>query len=464
MKISKALVCTIVIAVIAISAFSAIPVQARTTLLANGQLQILGSSTVYPISSSAKPDFQTYTAGLSAPFTATSVTLNDLGSGYGLNALAGIGGVTLSADVSASSKSGASAGLFTTGTLTDPQEFQIGYDSIAIIVSDQNTWLTQATSAQISDLFRSVGNSAQGGSSAPYYQTWGDWAAAQNPVVNLDASVASQNIVRIGRELSSGTWDGFNTFFMKQFSHEMSYQGTGTFTGQTTSGSGGSQATSNWLPTGTQAQGGYQGLTANQDVLSAMGNSQNKYAIGFIGLGFVQNDLTTHPDHIIPLAIYNSVSSTYVLPADTNVRTGIKNGVVAGAYISSGGSGNAVIQRGLWYFMDGIPASNTADAVKSLWISYVKGNDAYLTSNGYMTMNRADFAGATASNPSTTAGTQSVPDGKVDFNDLLYFSSAWVAYNGPNHTLNPYVDIHADGKVDFNDLLGFSSAWSAYNS
>jgi ABC-type phosphate transport system substrate-binding protein len=459
---SKSIIALFIVAMFAISIFAAIPARAQTGLLASGQLQVLGSSTVFPISSSAKSDFQTYTSTLSAPFASTTVTLNDLGSGAGLKALQSL---PATADIAASSKSGLNAGLFNTvapygypisGTgVNDPEEFMIGSDSIAIIVNSGNTWLTQLSASQVGDLFRSSGNSAQGGSNAPQYNTWGDWAAAQVPPVTLPSGWSTQTIVRIGRELSSGTWDGFNTFFMKAFSHEMSYQATGTFTGQTTSGSGTGQAVSNWLPAN------YQGLTANQDVLNAMKQSTNLYAIGFIGLGFVQNDVgSSHPDGVIPLNMYNPTTSTYVQPLIARV--------LDGTYVSNSAT-PAVIVRQLWYFMDGIPASNSADAVKSLWISYVKSNTAYITTNGYILMNRADMAGAPSGNPNTSVGTQTVPDGKVDFSDLVYFASAWIAYNSPAKTLNPYADItgpngHPDGAIDFNDLVAFANGWIQANS
>ena len=458
MNKSKSIVALFIVAMFAISIFAAIPARAQTPLLSPGQLQVLGSSTVFPISSSAKSDFQTYTGTLTAPFVSTTVTLNDLGSGAGLNALKSS---PPTADIAASSKSGANAGFFgatyplSGSSVNDPEEFMIGSDSIAIIVNSGNTWLTQLSASQVGDLFRSQGNSAQGGSNAPVYNTWGDWAAAQTPVVTLPSGWSTQTIVRIGRELSSGTWDGFNTFYMKAFGHEMSYQATGTFTGQTTSGSGGSQAVSNWLPTN------YQGLTANQDVLNAMKQSTNLYAIAFIGLGFVQNDVgSSHPDGVIPLNMFNPTSNTYVQPLIARV--------LDGTYVSNSAP-PAVIVRQLWYFMDGIPASNTAAAVKSLWISYVKSNNAYVTTNGYILMNQADMAGAASGNPNTSVGTQTVPDGKVDFSDLVYFASAWIAYNSPAKTLNPYADMsgpsgHPDGAIDFNDLVAFANGWIVANS
>ncbi len=442
MNKSKAIISIFVIAMFAVSIFAAVPVHAQTTLLAPGQLQVLGSSTVFPISFLVKPMFQTYTGTLTAPFVSTSVTLNDLGSGAGITALQ-----TGTADIAASSKDGAAGGIFAATypkagtTLNDPEEFMIGQDSIAIIVPATNTWLTQASASQVADLFRVTANHG----STPLYTTWGDWANAQVPAVTLPAGVASQNIVHIGREFSAGTFDGFNTFFLKPFGFDMAYSAaSGTTAGVWTTGD-------------------YQPKTANQDVLAAV-SSGSPYSIGFIGVGFVQNDLgASHPDGIIPLKLYNPTTGTYIVPSIAHVKDGsYVNNPPAPAIPS-------VIVRGLWYFMDGIPAATNAEAAKSLWISYVKSDDSFLSNNGYITINRADMAGKASGNPSTTVGTQTIPDGVVDFNDLVYFASSWIAYYGPTHQLNPYADItgpngHPDGVIDFNDLVSFANSWIAYYS
>ena len=443
MNKSKVIISTLVIAMFAISVFAAIPVRAQTTLLASGQLKVLGSSTVFPISSAVQPLFQTYTGTLSAPFTSTTVTLNDLGSGAGIAALEGSSTTPVTADIAAASKDGAAGGIFGTsyplsGThVNDPQEFMIGQDSIAIIVPATNTWLSQASASQVSDLFATTGN----GNGVPVYATWGAWATAVG--VTLPSGVASQPISHIGREFSAGTFDGFNTFFMKPFGRDMTYSAsTGTTAGVWTTPD-------------------YQGKTANQDVLTAMQQSQNAYAIGFIGLGFVQNDLgASHPDGIIPLKLLNPTTSTYISPSIVNVKNG--------SYVNNAAT-PAVIVRGLWYFMDGIPSANSPEAVKSLWISYVKSNDAFVSNDGYITINRADMAGKASGNPNTSVGTQTIPDGVVDFNDLVYFASAWIAYYGPTHALNPYADMKGtgsapDGVIDFNDLVAFANNWIAYYS
>jgi ABC-type phosphate transport system substrate-binding protein len=325
------------------------------------------------------------------------------------------------------------SGAYTYNTVVnDPEEFAIGQDSIAIIVPSTNTWLSQASASKIADLFRTTGN----GNNVPLYATWGDWAAAQSPPVTLPSGVGTQAIVHIGREFSSGTFDGFNTFFLKPFGYDMTY-----------SASSGTTA-------GAWTTSDYQPKTANQDVLTAMTQSTNQYAIGFIGLGFVQNDLgTSHPDGIIPLKLLNPTTSTYIVPSIANVKNG--------SYVNNAAT-PTVIVRWLWYFMDGVPASTSASAVKSLWISYVKAHPTFLSDNGYILMNNDDMAGASARNPNTSVGSQHAPDGKVDFNDLVDFASYWIAYYGSSHQLNPYDDMNADGKIDFNDLVAFANNWIVY--
>ncbi|MGD6850474.1 MAG: hypothetical protein ACQCN6_00260 [Candidatus Bathyarchaeia archaeon] len=440
MNKSKALIGIFLIAFLAISAFSALPVQAQTDLVAPGQLKVYGSSTVYPVSAAAVPDFQAYVATLPSPYTSTTVTLTALGSGSGFTAIAKDYPPT--ADIAASSEAGIQHDGFygtsypTTGChLLNPQEFKIGDDSVAIMVPEAVTWLTGASASQIADIFRSDA----AGTNTPLYATWGDWAAAQTPPVPLSPADAAQTIQRIGRVYSSGTFDGFNSYFLKPFGYNMKYSAT---TGQTAA---------DWLPSN------YQEHPSNAEVMEAIQQPANAYAIAFIGLGFVQQDIGgSGPHHIVPINLKNPTTGTFIEPTIANVQ--------AGLYVNNDPAGAKVILRPLMYFMDGIPSADSSAAVKSLWISFVKSDPTYLSAEGYITMNRADFAGKPSGNPCTTAGTQTLPDGAVDFNDLLYFSGTWTAYTGPNKILNPYADFNADGKVDFNDLLGFSGAWAAYNN
>jgi hypothetical protein len=76
-------------------------------------------------------------------------------------------------------------------------------------------------------------------------------------------------------------------------------------------------------------------------------------------------------------------------------------------------------------------------------------------SNGLVASNIASF---TVNQPGDFNG-----DGVIDFNDLIGFANAWIAYNS-NQPWSHVADLNNDGKVDFNDLILFANAWIVYNS
>ena len=57
--------------------------------------------------------------------------------------------------------------------------------------------------------------------------------------------------------------------------------------------------------------------------------------------------------------------------------------------------------------------------------------------------------------------TQSYPSGVVNFNDITYFVTAYIAYYN-QHTYNPYADLNADGSINFNDITAFVSTYISY--
>jgi len=77
------------------------------------------------------------------------------------------------------------------------------------------------------------------------------------------------------------------------------------------------------------------------------------------------------------------------------------------------------------------------------------------TSNNVVASNIASF---TVNQPGDFNG-----DGVIDFNDLIGFANAWIAYNN-NQPFSHVADLNNDGKVDFNDLILFANAWIVYNS
>jgi hypothetical protein len=77
------------------------------------------------------------------------------------------------------------------------------------------------------------------------------------------------------------------------------------------------------------------------------------------------------------------------------------------------------------------------------------------TSNGLVASNISSF---TVNQPGDFNG-----DGVIDFNDLIGFANAWIAYNS-NQPWSHVADLNHDGNVDFNDLILFANAWIVYNS
>jgi ABC-type phosphate transport system substrate-binding protein len=330
-------------------------------------------------------------------------------------------------DIAASSKQGSSAGLYTiAGTaITDPREFFIGYDSIAIIVPETNTWLTEITPSEVVDLFVATGNNV----GTPKYATWGAWGTANQRSVPSD--FANKPIACIGREFSSGTYDGFNSFFLANYGCASAYNvNTGILD-------------NNWL------SNNYQGKTSNTQVLSAMEDPTNAYGVGFIGLGFIQDDLgSSHPHHVVPLKLYNADTHQYVIPSIQNV--------VEGAYVCKSGS---VIIRPLCYFMDGLPVAGTPEAVKSIWISYIRAHPEFLEADGYIPMPRIDFTGASSGNTGAT-GTKTVPDKIIDYRDTMYFVQAYQSFFATT-VLDPYADLNADGTINYLDTLVYVAEYIA---
>ena len=405
---------------IAISLLATIPAQA--TLVGGAgthDLQVSGSSTVWPISDEAAPRFITYVSTLGAPYNSiTSVTHDSIGSGNGRNNWeAG------TIDLAASSKPGSDSNIFgasypLAGTVVnDPQEFALGRDSIAFIVPSTNTWISQISCASIDKIYTGV------------YTNWNQVPEATSP--------PDQTIKVIGRETTSGTFDGFLNFFLVQWGHSA-----------------------------TNLVTGYVGETTNQQVKTDISGGSYPYAIAFIGLGLVDQV----PTGIKVLNLFNPTTGTYIVPTIAHVNDG--------TYVASGGTFTTpkVVTRWLWYFMDGIPVSGSQDAIKSLWISFVKNDTKFITDNGYILMNRADMSSAppaNAGNPSTTVGTQQIPDRLVDYWDITYFITAYILYNGGSSHINPYADIAQapggsntgpDGVIDYWDVTAFITLYIAANS
>ncbi len=353
------------------------------------ELQVEGSSTVYPISLSAETAFEA--------FSGKSVSLLSIGSGAGLDNLR-----DGAADVAASSKV-PEAKYFTAAGMESMRIFAVGRDGVAIIVPASNTWLTNAGSNLIADIFRST---AQAPGSPARYVYWDD-------VPGLTGAPHTE-IDRVTRKMNDGTHDGFNAFFTKPAGYD-----TGTTDG-----------ISNWLPIHSELD------TSAQMITAVAGNPD---AIGYVGMGFLPANPTI-----------KGVSINSVSPVEQHV--------VDGTYKNDAGN---VISRWLWYATSGIPSKTSAGVVKSQWISFVKMHSEYITDNGYIPILRSDFVGG-ASTPDTVSPIHStLPDGKVTFADIVYFVDAYIAYNGANKLVNPYADFDADGDIDFTDIVKFVDGYIA---
>ena len=74
----------------------------------------------------------------------------------------------------------------------------------------------------------------------------------------------------------------------------------------------------------------------------------------------------------------------------------------------------------------------------------------------------ADSNNNPASNTLTIYNLDFNHDGFVNFNDVIYFAQAYIAYNSPSKTYNAAVDLNHDGVIDFNDITLFVGLYESY--
>jgi hypothetical protein len=95
------------------------------------------------------------------------------------------------------------------------------------------------------------------------------------------------------------------------------------------------------------------------------------------------------------------------------------------------------------------------------------GTSNFVADQKYISLNRADMAGANMIDANLAAytplpgQTQTLPDGKCNFKDISYFVSSYIAYYSA-HIYNPYADIDANGKLNFNDIKAFVTDYVGY--
>jgi hypothetical protein len=138
--------------------------------------------------------------------------------------------------------------------------------------------------------------------------------------------------------------------------------------------------------------------------------------------------------------------------------------------------------RWLWEVTPGQIPSSGPLLVTGVWIAYMRATNpqtlpsggiaatttgSFLSDNQYITLDPDDMAGGNVLNSAlgtytpSTYQTQTIPDGKVNFNDVSYFVTAYIAYY-TSHIYNPYADLTAQGTINFNDVSAFVTNYIAY--
>jgi phosphate transport system substrate-binding protein len=382
----------------AISSVNAAPVLPDGLVNPPYELKVTGSSTVKPISDAADTAFEAF---LGSPYVLTPASG---GSGAGQTALK-----DGTADIAASSADPDAAFFAATG-LADVRLFAVGKDGVAIIVPASNTWLTNLLDSRVvADIFRSDAKT----SDTPMYANWNDV-----PGLAGLPGVPSTPISRYCRKMNDGTHECFNQYFMKPNGYD---------TGKT-------DGVTDWLPAHTT-------VNTNPDMISGVAGDAN--GIGYVGLGF----LTANPT---------------VRGLPINGVTPTKEHVLDNTYKNFQG---ATIARFLWYINNGIPTKASDGVIKSQWISFVRMHPEYTSSNGYINMVPGDFCGGIASADGTVNADgllhDTLPDNKVNLDDITYFIDSYIAYWAQNK-VNPYADTNADKAINLDDITNFIDAYIAY--
>ena len=169
--------------------------------------------------------------------------------------------------------------------------------------------------------------------------------------------------------------------------------------------------------------------------------------------------------------------SVAVAPTEANVMyacSGINTATATGQYLA---------WRYLWEVTpSAIPSSGSLLAT-GVWIAYMRadgttnaggvstapntGTSNFVADQNCIPLNPDDMSGGhvidSNLNPYTplSGQTQTIPDGKVNFNDLVYFVNAYIDYY-KYHIYNPLADLNADGRINFNDLTLFMQNYVQY--
>jgi|GEM_PF-5649952 len=401
---------TTILAIVMIAATASLLISRTNALLTPNTLKIDGSSTVFPVSEDANSNFSNWVADPANGWALAGQTVNIVnpppGSGTGLNEL-----VAGTIDMAAASKFPTAGNV---AALPNMRIYPFAVDSVAIIVNSAGgqtpgNLITQLTAKNVSDIM--VGAVT-------------DWNA-------FNASIPAGTTIHVAVRVStSGTADCFQNFFLKPFG----------------------RTTANITPNATVE-------TDNQDIMNLMTNPSSTWYIAYVGLGFT--DVVPKPN-VQPVSIsFNG--GPFVAPLKTNVK-------------------NSSYFPYRYLFYDTAGPLNATDTLMRAWISYVRSpitsawpnatsSTTWVDKEGYIRLPFADLTNST-NVPSIILGGGSdacpqnqhnYPDQVVNYDDVLYFSKAYVAaHNGG--VVDPLCDFNADGQLTSIDVRGFAQSYIAANT
>ena len=277
---------------------------AQNLLVSPGTLTIAGSSTVGPVATEeisgvgTTPGFTTYLGNLITANSALSsssvsaVSLATFGSGTAVPAMDYTGGV---ADVGEMSRP-LSSGEYGVACMSNLQQWAIGIDSVAIVMSKDMSWFPEAllaqtppvtglTTLQVAELFvdnspttTKVNQGLTTGAAgySPLITTWAQFFTAQGWTVPAnDTALAGDTINRAARDPSSGTFDCFDNYFIAPNGYQFENKAvTSTSNGQST-------------VVGSQEMAAFTYCQENADIQSTITASSANNYIAFISLGYL---------------------------------------------------------------------------------------------------------------------------------------------------------------------------------
>lgn|GEM_PF-3590773 len=462
-KAQKILLSAIILAIIAFSGTASLT-RANTGLVNPGSLNVAGSSTVLPIANDEAGQFTSYWNNLNAlnpSWGASNITgsINVIGQGSG-TAIPAL--VTGTADIGEMSRPPQnSSAEWLAPNMTQMQIWAVGIDSVAIVLSPDMNWFpTNLTTLQVAQIF-SNGTGAQ---AAPQFNTWNDFFTYNNiSTAGVPAAALAEPINRAVRDPTSGTFDCFNNYFAVPNSFQFEHKTSGVV-----------DASENMAP--------YSYCQENINIYNTVSagtlGAHSDY-IGFISLGYLETygnmiglniayNQYNLPASLIAYQAGHYTWGPYATPTRANVIYGVSGikGTAATAQYSA--------WRWLWEVTPNAIPSTGPLLETGVWIAYMRegnttqgGTNNFVNEQSYIPLSAGDISGGQVIDanlqPHTPlpGQTQSIPDGKVDFNDLTYFALGYIAYNS-QHIYNPYLDLNADGNINFNDAKLFVTAYINY--